>query len=141
VSNLSYMKRVMMLVLPTDWSPKKTSLYLARGDTVTIFFLFFVRSLRTWITRIWVRSESESLKIRDPKKQLERIRKDGDNSKCKDYIYGRHEAPNTMSSTVSLNLLLYPFEICFTHAFNYISSYNFLKNIVIYVERCNLMHL
>lgn len=26
VSNLSYMKRVMMLVLPTDWSPRKTSL-------------------------------------------------------------------------------------------------------------------
>lgn len=37
MSNLSYMKRVMMLVLPTDWSPRKTSLYLARGDTVAIF--------------------------------------------------------------------------------------------------------
>lgn len=24
LSNLSYMKRVMMLVLPTDWSPRKT---------------------------------------------------------------------------------------------------------------------
>mmetsp|Transcript_28416 Transcript_28416/g.60554 ORF Transcript_28416/g.60554 Transcript_28416/m.60554 type:complete len:83 (-) Transcript_28416:69-317(-) len=25
------MKRVMMEVLPTDWSPRKTSLYFARG--------------------------------------------------------------------------------------------------------------
>ena len=41
VSNLSYMKRVMMLVLPTDWSPRKTSLYLARGDTVAIFEILF----------------------------------------------------------------------------------------------------
>ena len=31
-----------MLVLPTDWSPKNTSLYLARGDTAAIsFFLSF----------------------------------------------------------------------------------------------------
>jgi hypothetical protein len=27
------MNRVMMLVLPTDWSPRKTSLYLARAET------------------------------------------------------------------------------------------------------------
>jgi hypothetical protein len=31
------MKRVMMLVLPTDWSPRKTSLYLASADTGAIF--------------------------------------------------------------------------------------------------------
>ena len=31
------MKRVMMLVLPTDWSPKNTSLYLAKADTGAIF--------------------------------------------------------------------------------------------------------
>jgi hypothetical protein len=37
LSNLSYMKRVMMLVLPTDWSPRKTSLYLASADTGAIF--------------------------------------------------------------------------------------------------------
>ena len=31
LSNVSYMKRVMMLVLPTASSPRKTSLYLERG--------------------------------------------------------------------------------------------------------------
>lgn len=31
------MKRVMILVLPTDWSPKNTSLYLAKADTGAIF--------------------------------------------------------------------------------------------------------
>lgn len=36
LSNLSYMKRVMMLVLPTDWSPRKTSLYLARAEVGAI---------------------------------------------------------------------------------------------------------
>ena len=30
------MKRVMMLVFPTDWSPRKTSLYLAMGWTVAV---------------------------------------------------------------------------------------------------------
>jgi hypothetical protein len=30
------MKRVMMLVLPTDWSPRNTSLYLAKADTGAI---------------------------------------------------------------------------------------------------------
>eukprot|EP00951_Prasinocladus_malaysianus_P020094 scaffold163844_cov42-Prasinocladus_malaysianus.AAC.1 len=34
LSNLSYMKRVMILVLPTLWSPRKTNLYFARGETV-----------------------------------------------------------------------------------------------------------
>lgn len=29
-----------MLVLPTDWSPKKTSLYFAKGDTDAIFFVY-----------------------------------------------------------------------------------------------------
>jgi hypothetical protein len=33
VSKVSYMKRVMMLVLPTASSPRKTSLYLLRGMT------------------------------------------------------------------------------------------------------------
>jgi hypothetical protein len=36
VSNLSYMNLVMMLVLPTDWSPRNTSLYLANADTTAI---------------------------------------------------------------------------------------------------------
>lgn len=36
LSNLSYMKRVIILVFPTDWSPKNTSLYLAKGDTVAV---------------------------------------------------------------------------------------------------------
>lgn len=31
------MKRVMILVLPTDWSPKNTNLYLARAETGAIF--------------------------------------------------------------------------------------------------------
>jgi hypothetical protein len=31
LSNLSYMKRVMIEVFPTLWSPKKTSLYFASG--------------------------------------------------------------------------------------------------------------
>jgi len=35
------MKRVMMLVLPTDWSPKKTSLYFARAETGAIIYLIF----------------------------------------------------------------------------------------------------
>ena len=30
------MKRVMMLVFPTDWSPRKTSLYFARADVGAI---------------------------------------------------------------------------------------------------------
>ena len=33
------MKRVMILVLPTDWSPKNTSLYFAKADTGAIFFI------------------------------------------------------------------------------------------------------
>ena len=33
VSNVSYMKRVMILVLPTASSPRKTSLYFERGMT------------------------------------------------------------------------------------------------------------
>ena len=36
LSNLSYMKRVIILVFPTDWSPRNTSLYLAKGDTVAV---------------------------------------------------------------------------------------------------------
>ena len=36
VSNLSYMNRVIMLVLPTLWSPRKTSLYLASGVTALV---------------------------------------------------------------------------------------------------------
>lgn len=36
LSNLSYMNLVMTLVFPTDWSPKNTSLYFARGDTGAI---------------------------------------------------------------------------------------------------------
>jgi hypothetical protein len=36
VSNLSYMNLVMMLVFPTDWSPRNTSLYLANADTTAI---------------------------------------------------------------------------------------------------------
>ena len=39
LSNLSYMKRVMILVLPMDWSPKNTSLYFAKADTEAIFFV------------------------------------------------------------------------------------------------------
>ena len=70
MSNLSYMKRVMMLVLPTDWSPKKTSLYLARGDTVAIFYFWFC-CLRVWVTRNRLRSEPESLKLRESKKRRE----------------------------------------------------------------------
>jgi hypothetical protein len=31
------MNRVMMLVLPTDWSPKNTSLYFAKAETGAIF--------------------------------------------------------------------------------------------------------
>ena len=30
------MNRVMMDVLPTDWSPRKTSLYFARGASVPV---------------------------------------------------------------------------------------------------------
>jgi hypothetical protein len=30
------MKRVMMLVFPTDWSPKNTSLNFAKGETEAI---------------------------------------------------------------------------------------------------------
>jgi hypothetical protein len=30
-----------MLVLPTDWSPKKTSLYFARAETGAIIYLIF----------------------------------------------------------------------------------------------------
>ena len=33
------MKRVMILVLPTDWSPKNTSLYFAKADTGAISFV------------------------------------------------------------------------------------------------------
>ena len=33
-SNLSYMKRVMTEVFPTPWSPRKTILYFASGETV-----------------------------------------------------------------------------------------------------------
>lgn len=33
---MSYMNRVMMLVFPTDWSPRNTSLYLARAETGAI---------------------------------------------------------------------------------------------------------
>ena len=39
LSNWSYMKRVMILVLPMDWSPKNTSLYFAKADTGAIFFV------------------------------------------------------------------------------------------------------
>ena len=39
LSNLSYMKRVMILVLPMEWSPKNTSLYFAKADTEAIFFV------------------------------------------------------------------------------------------------------
>ena len=39
LSNLSYMKQVMILVLPTDWSPKNTSLYFAKADIGAIFFV------------------------------------------------------------------------------------------------------
>ena len=39
LSNLSYMKRVMILILPTDWSPKNTSLYFAKANTRAIFFV------------------------------------------------------------------------------------------------------
>jgi hypothetical protein len=37
LSNVSYMNRVIMLVFPTDWSPRKTSLYLASGLEPAIF--------------------------------------------------------------------------------------------------------
>ena len=33
------MKRVMILVLPTDWSPKNSSLYFAKADIGAIFFV------------------------------------------------------------------------------------------------------
>lgn len=36
------MNRVMMEVLPTDWSPRKTSLYFARGASVPPDAGFFV---------------------------------------------------------------------------------------------------
>ena len=32
LSNLSYMKRVMMEVFPTDWSPRNTNLNFANGE-------------------------------------------------------------------------------------------------------------
>ena len=41
----------MMLVLPTDWSPKNTSLYLARGETAAISFFL---SYRECISGLWV---------------------------------------------------------------------------------------
>ena len=54
------MKRVMILVLPTDWSPKNTSLYFAKADTGAIFFvpisdlsilpLFYYHSEIFWIS-------------------------------------------------------------------------------------------
>lgn len=63
VSNLSYMKRVMMLVLPTDWSPRNTSLYLARGDTVAIFSICFELQIGIkWRNKgIWIGSESQKI--------------------------------------------------------------------------------
>ena len=36
------MNRVMMDVLPTDWSPRKTSLYLARGASVPVVVVLLV---------------------------------------------------------------------------------------------------
>lgn len=36
------MNRVMMDVFPTDWSPRKTSLYFARGASVPLDGPFFV---------------------------------------------------------------------------------------------------
>lgn len=39
VSNVSYMKRVMMLVLPTLWSPRNTSLYRASGPLLGVAFV------------------------------------------------------------------------------------------------------
>ena len=36
------MNRVMMDVLPTDWSPRKTSLYLARGASVPAVLVGFL---------------------------------------------------------------------------------------------------
>lgn len=61
MSNLSYIKRVIMLVLPTDWSPRNTSLYFARGDTVAIsspssfFYLsIYIRSVSSDIYLIFL---------------------------------------------------------------------------------------
>lgn len=48
MSNLSYMKRVMMLVFPTDWSPKNTNLYLAKGDTDAILLWNSDRIKKRW---------------------------------------------------------------------------------------------
>ena len=57
VSNLSYMKRVMMLVFPTDWSPRNTSLYLARGDTTAIGLERHSLSVHVWDEQIWIKSD------------------------------------------------------------------------------------
>lgn len=42
VSNLSYMNRVIMLVFPADWSPRKTSLYLASGVIDWDILLYYI---------------------------------------------------------------------------------------------------
>lgn len=49
------MKRVMMLVLPTDWSPKNTSLYFAKADTGAIFLISKREErLSKVLERIWL---------------------------------------------------------------------------------------
>lgn len=47
VSNLSYIKRVIILVFPTLWSPRNTNLYFARGVTVDIL-LFLAENLQIY---------------------------------------------------------------------------------------------
>lgn len=72
------MKRVMILVLPTDWSPKKTSLYLARGETVAIYerngSVSFLSLCFNEIFQIWM-NEWISEKSVMKKKKTERKRR------------------------------------------------------------------
>lgn len=71
MSNLSYMKRVMMLVLPTDWSPKKTSLYFAKGDTDAIFFVYNIdlKSLSFFFPN---ENENEEKREREEENEMKR---------------------------------------------------------------------
>lgn len=68
-----------MLVLPTDWSPKKTSLYLAKGDTDAISFItILISSLSLFLSFFFCfflnENENEEKREKEEEKQMKQKR-------------------------------------------------------------------